>query len=133
MENMAFIFCTWRIWVMEKFEIRLGFASPNFKFFHNPYSPSAEYEAIFSITRHQPGGICTNIHIKDISIGKYLNIFEYPSHPGVNPVQATPDQPRQRLESSPPPSWTSAGRSPASTLMPSMRLRKQHLVNLHPQ
>ena len=22
------IFCTWRIWVMEKFEIRLGFASP---------------------------------------------------------------------------------------------------------
>ena len=46
---------------MEKFEIRLGFASPNFKFFHNPYSPSAEYEAIFSITRHQPGGICTNI------------------------------------------------------------------------
>ena len=44
---------------MEKFEIRLGFASPNFKFFHNPYSPSAEYEAIFSITRHQPGGICT--------------------------------------------------------------------------
>ena len=49
---------------MEKFEIRLGFASPNFKFFHNPYSPSAEYEAIFSITRHQPGGICTKIRAK---------------------------------------------------------------------
>ena len=38
------IFCTWRIWVMEKFEIRRGEAEPNFKFFHNPYSPSAEYE-----------------------------------------------------------------------------------------
>ena len=55
------IFCTWRILVMEKFEFRRGEAEPNFKFFHNPYSPSAEYEAIFSITRHQPGGICTNI------------------------------------------------------------------------
>ena len=58
------IICTWRIWVMEKFEIRLGFASPNFKFFHNPYSPSAEYEAIFSITRHQPGGICTKNDVR---------------------------------------------------------------------
>ena len=28
-------------------------------FFHNPYSPSADYEAKFSITRHQPGDICT--------------------------------------------------------------------------
>ena len=46
---------------MEKIEIRRGEAEPNFKFFHNPYSPSAEYEAIFSITRHQPGGICTKI------------------------------------------------------------------------
>ena len=29
---------------MEKFEIRRGEAEPNFKFFHNPYSPCAEYE-----------------------------------------------------------------------------------------
>ena len=57
---------------MEKFEIRLGFASPNFKFFHNPYSPSAEYEAIFSITRHQPGGICTNSRYR----GTYTPVFD---------------------------------------------------------
>ena len=54
------MFCTWRVWLVGGFEIWRGEAEPNFKFFHNPYFPSAEYEAIFSITRHQPGGICTN-------------------------------------------------------------------------
>jgi len=44
MENMAFIIGTWRLWVMEKFEIRQGEAQPNFKFFHNSSSPSADYE-----------------------------------------------------------------------------------------
>ena len=58
---------------MEKFEIRLGFASPNFKFFHNPYSPSAEYEAIFSITRHQPGGICTKIQLLKMAYSRNEN------------------------------------------------------------
>ena len=43
------------------------FASPNRKCFHNPYSPSADYEAIISITRHQPGVICTiNVFKTDI-------------------------------------------------------------------
>ena len=38
------IICTWRIWVREKFEIRQGEAESNFKFFHNPYSSSADCE-----------------------------------------------------------------------------------------
>ena len=50
------IFCTWRIWVMEKFEIWRGEAEPNFKFFH--ILQVQNMNAIFSMTRHQPGGIC---------------------------------------------------------------------------
>ena len=59
MENMASYSALGEYGLWKKFEIWRGEAEPNFKFFHNPYSPSAEYEAIFSITRHQPGGICT--------------------------------------------------------------------------